>query len=59
MREDIDSFPMPARDLVDLNDYKDPVKKETHRNDDNIKRLRFRLRILCIFAHDGAKVQGT
>ncbi len=27
MRQDIDSFPMPARDLVDLNDYKDPVKK--------------------------------
>lgn len=27
MRADIDSFPLPARDLIDLNDYKDPVKK--------------------------------
>lgn len=27
MRVDIDSFPLPARDLIHLDDYKDPVKK--------------------------------
>ncbi|HEY3419003.1 MAG TPA: radical SAM protein [Methanomassiliicoccales archaeon] len=28
MRPDIDAFPIPARDLIRLDDYKDPVKKK-------------------------------
>ena len=27
MRDDIDSFPLPARDLINPNNYKDPVRK--------------------------------